>query len=86
MCANLDKLVKAFRIIDTLAAEARRELDNGGDRKVACGKLAAIQLKAQAGMQQLQPEPVDSFIATSPELLGIAIEVVRLHTVGESDG
>lgn len=45
-----------FCKIDTLAAEARRTLDNGGDRKTACGYLVAVQAKAQVGVQTAEAD------------------------------
>lgn len=45
-----------FCEIDTLAAEARRTLDNGGDHKTACGYLVAVQAKAQLGVQTAEAD------------------------------
>lgn len=47
-----------FREIDTQVAEARRALDNGGDRKTARAHLGAIQTLARNGLREaIENEP-----------------------------
>lgn len=47
------EIAKALRVIDTQAAEARREL-NGGDSQTVRGYLFAIQQTAQTALQELR--------------------------------
>lgn len=77
----------ALRSIDNLTAEARRALDNGGDRQVACAlamaHLTAIRLTVQNGLRDSLADARK--LEAYPALLSISIEIARLYCVTSAD-